>query len=72
MIKFTLVSIVLYLVDFILTKIYLTSRPGAKIRFEIGVFKGVEKVWYVATGWWFLLNVLLIAASAIKLIFMYL
>lgn len=72
MIKFTAVSIVLYLTNLLMIKIYVNGSVGAKARLALDVYKGTEKAWYVVTGWWFLLNILLVAASAIKLIFMYL
>lgn len=72
MIKFTAVSIVLYLVNLFIIKIHVNGSAGAKARLALDLYKGAEKAWYVVTGWWFLLNILFIAASAIKLIFMYL
>ena len=72
MFKFTAVSIVLYLVNWFVLKLYLRCSNGATVRLALDTYKRSEKVWYVITGWWFLLNILCIAACAIKLIFMYL
>lgn len=72
MIKFTAVSIVLYLVNLLMIRIHVNGSAGAKVRLALDLYKGGEKVWYVITGWWFLLNILCVAGTAIKLIFMYL
>lgn len=71
MIKFTAVSIVLYLVNLFMIRIHL-KRPSASVRYALNVEKGAEKIWYTITALWFVLNILCVAGTAIKLIFMYL
>lgn len=67
MIKFTAVSIVLYLVNLFMIKVHFKS-PSANVRYVLDV----EKIWYSITALWLVLNILCVAVTAIKLIFMYL
>lgn len=67
MIKFTAVSIVLYLVNLFMIKVHFKS-PSANVRYTLDV----EKSWYSITALWLVLNILCVAVTAIKLIFMYL
>lgn len=67
MIKFTTVSIVLYLVNLFMIRIHF-KRPSANVRYALNV----EKIWYTITALWLVLNILCVAGTAIKLIFMYL
>lgn len=71
MIKFTATSIVLYLVNLFMIRIHFKS-PSAKVRYTLNVEKGAEKIWYTITALWFVLNILCVAVTVIKLIFMYL
>lgn len=71
MIKFTAVSIVLYLVNLFMIRIHF-KRPSANVRYVLNVEKGAEKIWYSITALWLVLNILCVAVTAIKLIFMYL
>lgn len=72
MIKFTAVSIVLYLLDMFLVKLYLGCSEGASFRLALNELKRGEKVWFCISGWWAPLNVILITVCIIRLIFMYL
>ena len=72
MIKFTAVSIVLYLVNMFILKLYVRCLKGAAFRLKYDLYKGKEKIWYVISGWWMILNIIFVAVCAIKLIFMYL
>ena len=47
------------------------TRANAR-RNTLNVEKGAEKIWYTITALWFVLNILCVAVTAIKLIFMYL
>ena len=75
MIKFTAVSIVLYLVNLFMIKVHFRS-PSANVRYALDVEKSWEKswekIWYSITALWLVLNILCVAVTAIKLIFMYL
>ena len=71
MIKFTAVSIVLYLVNLFMIRIHL-KRPSANVRYALNVEKGAEKIWYTITALWLVFNILCVAGTAIKLIYMYL
>lgn len=71
MIKFTALSIVLYLVNLFMIRIHF-KRPSANVRYALNVEKGAEKIWYTITALWLVLNILCVAGTAIKLIFMYL
>lgn len=71
MIKFTAVSIVLYLVNLFMLAVHFKS-PSANVRYTLNVEKGWEKIWYAITALWLVLNILCVALTAIKLIFMYL
>lgn len=71
MIKFTAVSIVLYLANLFMIRIYF-KRSYANVRYVLNVEKSWEKIWYSITVLWLVLNILCVAGTAIKLIFMYL
>ena len=71
MTKFTAVSIVLYLVNLFMIKVHFKS-PSANVRYALDVEKSWEKIWYSITALWLVLNILCVAVTAIKLIFMYL
>lgn len=49
MIKFTAVSIVLYLVNLFMIRIHF-KRPSANVRYVLNVEKGAEKIWYTITA----------------------
>ena len=72
MFKFTAVSVVLYLLDMFILKLYVRCSKGAAFRLRYDLCKRKEKIWYTISGLWILLNVILVAVCAIKLIFMYL
>lgn len=72
MIKFTAVSVVLWLVDMFILKMYIRCSNGAAFRLAYNLSEGKEAIWFGITGWWKILNGILIGVSAIKLIFMYL
>lgn len=67
MIKFTAVSIVLYLANLFMIRIHF-KRPSVNVRYALNA----EKIWYSITALWLVLNILCVAGTAIKLIFMYL
>ena len=67
MIKFTAVSIVLYLANLFMIRIYF-KRSYANVRYVLNV----EKSWYSISVLWLVLYILCVAGTAIKLIFMYL
>lgn len=71
MIKFTAVSIVLYLANLFMIRIHF-KRPSTNVRYALGVEKSWEKIWYSITALWLVQNILCVAGTAIKLIFMYL
>lgn len=71
MIKFTAVSIVLYLANLFMIRIHF-KRPSVNVRYALNVENGAEKIWYTITALWLVLNILCVAGTAIKLIFMYL
>ena len=72
MFKFTAVSVVLYLVNMCILKLYIRGSKGAAFRLRYDLYKGKEKIWYVSSGWWMILNIIFVAVCTIKLIFMYL
>lgn len=72
MIKFTAVSVVLYLLDMFLVKLYLICSEGASFRLTLNELRKGEKVWFCVSGCWKLLNVVLVTICIIRLIFMYL
>lgn len=72
MIKFTAVSVVLYLLDMFLVKLYLGCSEGASFRLALNELEKGEKVWFCIAGWWAPFNVILVTVCIIRLIFMYL
>ena len=72
MIKFTAVSVVLYLANMLILKLYVRYSKGAAFRLRYDLYKGKEKIWYAISGLWSILNIIFVAVCAIKLIFMYL
>ena len=72
MFKFTAVSIVLYLANMFILKLYVCCSKRAAFRLRHEIYKGKEKIWYAISVLWTILNVILVAVCAIKLIFMYL
>lgn len=72
MIKFTATSIVLYLVNMFILKLYVRCSKRAAFRLRYDLYEGKEKIWYVSSGWWMILNIIFVAVCTIKLIFMYL
>lgn len=72
MFKFTAVSVVLYLVDIFILNLYIWCSNGAAFRLKYNLYEGSEKIWYTISGWWVILNIILVAICVIKLIFMYL
>ena len=59
------------LVNLFMIKVHFKS-PSANVRYALDVEKSWEKIWYSITALWLVLNILCVAVTAIKLIFMYL
>ena len=72
MIKFTAISVVLYLLNVFLVKLYLICSEGASFRLTLNELERGEKVWFCISGWWKPLNAVLITVCILRLIFMYL
>ena len=72
MFKFTAVSVVLYLVNMYILKLYIRGSKGAVFRLKYALCNKTEDIWYIISGLWTMINIILVAVCAIKLIFMYL
>ena len=57
MIKFTAVSIVLYLTNLFMINVHF-KRPSANVRYALNVEKRWEKIWYSIKDLWLVLNIL--------------
>ena len=72
MIKFTAISIVLYLVNVFILKLYVQCSIGAAFRLKYKLYTKKEDIWYSISSLWTILNIILVPVCAIELIIMYL